>query len=128
MNQLTREWLEKAEGDWVTAGRELRARNNPNYDAACFHSQQCAGKYLKGRLQEEGIRFSKIHDLEILLDLLLPVESGWDVLRPQMKVLKVYEVGFRYPGASADKPMAKQAVQFCQDIREAVRSSLGLAI
>ena len=78
----------------MTAGREPRARNDPNYDSACFHSQQCAGKYLKRRLQEEGIRFSKIHDLEILLDLLLPVESEWDLLRPQTKVLKVYEVDF----------------------------------
>ena len=47
MNPLTHEWIEKAEGDFTTAGRELRARKNPNYEAACFHAQQCAEKYLK---------------------------------------------------------------------------------
>ncbi len=42
MKPLTREWVNKAEGDYATAGRELRARKSPNYDAACFHAQQCA--------------------------------------------------------------------------------------
>ena len=55
MNPLTREWIEKAEGDFATAGRELRARKNPNYEAACFHAQQCAEKYLKAILQEQSI-------------------------------------------------------------------------
>jgi len=50
MKQLTLEWVKKAEGDYVTAQRELRARKSPNYDASCFHAQQCAEKYLKARL------------------------------------------------------------------------------
>ena len=40
MKPLTCEWVVKAEGDLATASRELRARKAPNYDAACFHSQQ----------------------------------------------------------------------------------------
>ncbi len=34
MNPLTREWVDKAEGDFAPAARELRARKSPNYDAA----------------------------------------------------------------------------------------------
>jgi HEPN domain-containing protein len=52
MKPLTREWIEKAEGDFATASREMRARKFPNYDAACFHSQQCVEKYFKALLQE----------------------------------------------------------------------------
>lgn len=52
MNPATAEWVSKAEGDFLTAGRELRARKSPNYDAVCFHAQQCAEKYLKAVLQE----------------------------------------------------------------------------
>jgi HEPN domain-containing protein len=52
MNPLTLEWVDKAEGDYATALRELRARKQPNYDAACFHAQQCVEKYLKAYLQE----------------------------------------------------------------------------
>jgi HEPN domain-containing protein len=40
MNPLTLEWIEKAEGDFATAQRELRAHKLPNYDAVCFHAQQ----------------------------------------------------------------------------------------
>ena len=71
MNPLTHEWIEKAEGDFATAGRELRARKNPNYEAACFHAQQCAEKYLKAILQEQSIPFGRTHNLIALLDLLL---------------------------------------------------------
>jgi HEPN domain-containing protein len=46
MKPTTVEWVAKAEGDFLTAGRELRARKSPNYDAVCFHAQQCAEKYL----------------------------------------------------------------------------------
>jgi HEPN domain-containing protein len=42
MRVETAEWVEKAEGDWHTAGRELKATEFPNYDAVCFHAQQCA--------------------------------------------------------------------------------------
>ena len=50
MKPITQEWIDKAEGDWATLMREYRARKNPNYDAVCFHAQQCAEKYLKARL------------------------------------------------------------------------------
>jgi len=47
MKPITLEWIDKAEGDWTSAQREHRARQRPNYDAACFHAQQYAEKYLK---------------------------------------------------------------------------------
>lgn len=72
MQQLTEEWIAKAEGDFATARRELAATNLPNYDAVCFHAQQCAEKYLKAFLQESGIAFPKIHDLAALLTSALP--------------------------------------------------------
>lgn len=55
MKPLTREWIEKAEGDFATASREIRVRKVPNYDAVCFHAQQCAEKYLKALLQEADV-------------------------------------------------------------------------
>jgi HEPN domain-containing protein len=63
MKPLTREWINKAEGDWIAAGLLLRARRNTNYDATCFHAQQSAEKYLKARLEEAGVAAGKIHDL-----------------------------------------------------------------
>lgn len=68
MNPATAEWVTKAEADFATAGRELRARKNLNYDAVCFHAQQCAEKYLKAVLQEHQKQIPKIHNLiELML-------------------------------------------------------------
>ena len=46
MKPETGEWVDKAEADLRTAYRESGASEYPNYDAACFHAQQCAEKYL----------------------------------------------------------------------------------
>jgi HEPN domain-containing protein len=67
MNPLTVEWIDKAEGDLLTAQREYRARIRPNYDAVCFHTQQTAEKYLKAWLQEAGKPIPKIHNWSIWL-------------------------------------------------------------
>ena len=50
MKPNTRERVDKAEGDLYTEQWEVRARKHPNYDAACFHAQQRAEKYLEARL------------------------------------------------------------------------------
>jgi HEPN domain-containing protein len=126
MKPLTKEWVEKAEGDFDTANRELRARRSPNYDSACFHSQQCGEKYLKARLQEAAIRFPFTHDLEKLLAMTLAIEPLWSVLAKSAEELSKYAVKNRYPGASATREQAKDAVKRCGDIRVFVRQGLGL--
>ena len=69
MKPITLEWVAKAEGDWDSAQREYRARQRPHYDAACFHAQQCAEKYLKVKLEEAAIAFGRSHNLISLLTL-----------------------------------------------------------
>jgi len=125
MKPLTDEWVRKAEGDYTSAGREFRARKDPNFDSACFHAQQCVEKYLKARLHEADIAFKKTHNLVHLLDLILPVEPLWESMRTSLVVLGNYAVGFRYPGESADRKAARDALKICTQIREQVRASLG---
>ena len=126
MKRLTAEWIEKAEGDFHSLQREVRARKYPNYDAACFHAQQCAEKYLKGRLFEAGIEFQKTHDLVLLLDLVLAVEPLWDIHRGELSFISGFGVEFRYPGESADLAMAKKLFKLCGAFRKLARESLGL--
>ena len=128
MLPITLEWIEKAEGDWASLQREARARKNPNHDAACFHAQQCAEKYLKARLQEANVVFQKTHNLLDLLTLVLVVEPGWNALQNDLAVLNNYGVDFRYPGKSATKAQAKAAVNHCRAVRKAARQSFGLPI
>ena len=126
MKPLTREWIGKAEGDFTTTRREVQARKAPNYDAACFHAQQCVEKYLKARLQEATLPFGRTHDLSALLNLLLSVEPSWESLRPYLHALTTFAVGVRYPGESADKAMAREALALCRTVRRHIRLSLGL--
>lgn len=126
MNRITQEWINKAEGDYATAERELKAETNLNYDAVCFHAQQCAEKYLKAKLQEANIFFGKTHDLTSLLDLILPIEATWEHLRSNLQTLNAFAVSYRYPGDFADEAEAREAMEKCRDVRRIIRQSFGL--
>lgn len=126
MNPITQEWVDKAEGDFATAGREMGVTASPNYDAVCFHAQQCIEKYLKARLQEAGIQFGKSHDLSLLLNLALPLEPSWHTMLTDLQTLSAFAVAYRYPGESADESEAREAVTKCGNIRQSIRQSLGL--
>lgn len=126
MKLLTREWIEKAEENFISAQREYRARKRPNYNAACFFVQQCIEKYIKARLQEADIEFGKIHDLAKLLELSAPVEPLWEAYRPTFRPISSYAVNFRYPGESAGKEEAHEALKVCRAFRRVARQSLGL--
>ena len=126
MNALAVEWLEKAEGDYATAGRELCARRRPNYDAACFHAQQTAEKYFKAFLQEHRVAFPKTHSLIELLELCLPLDASFELQRDLLVRLDRYAVRYRYPGESADKDEARQAFRAVKVVRTFVREKLGL--
>ena len=126
MNPAVAEWVSKAEGDFLTSGRELRARKAPNYDAVCFHSQQCAEKYLKAVLQTNEKHIPKIHNLLELMALCLPVDSTFEMLRADLIAMERYSVRVRYPGNSAEKDDAQAAYKAAKVTREFIRQKLGL--
>jgi HEPN domain-containing protein len=124
MNRIVAEWIEKAEGDHVSALRELRARKSPNYDSACFHAQQCVEKYLKGILQAWQLPFPKTHDLTKLLDACVLRRPELETLHGDLKLLTQFAVIFRYPGESATKDEAKRAVKVATAVRDILRPLL----
>jgi len=125
MNPITSEWIGKAEADFATARRESLATDTPNYDAVCFHAQQCAEKYLKAFLQA-NIPFPKTHDLADLLNLTLSIEPTWTSMTADLNTLSAFAVEYRYPGESADQDEAQEAFEKCQSIRQVIRQSLHL--
>src|SRR4051794_1796752 len=100
MKRATAQWVRKAEEDWDGVG-VLATRTSPLRDLACFHCQQAAEKYLKGPLKEKGVAVPRTHDLEELLDLLLPHDSTLEPLRRHLISLNRYAVEYRYPGLRA---------------------------
>jgi len=124
MKPLTLEWIDKAERDYETMERESRVRKNPNPDAVCFHAQQCVEKYLKARLCEAGERVPKIHDLNALLDRVLPLEALWSAYRKSFLYLSEYAVNIRYPGDFVEKDDALAARGYCRAFREVARMAM----
>jgi len=127
MRALITEWVEKAEGDYATAGREIRARRRPNYDAVCFHAQQTAEKYLKAFLQENDVAFPKTHSLIELLELCASLDDTFRLYRDLLVLLDRYAVRFRYPGESAIKTEAQQAFRDAGVLRTFVRAKLAIS-
>ena len=118
MNETVKEWLAKAEGDYRTAGRELQVVESPNYDAVCFHAQQCVEKIMKGLLIQRGVMPPKTHDLPVLSELLRPNYPACSFGIEELRFLTRAAVDFRYPGEAADADEAAQAFAICDRIRK----------
>lgn len=127
MNEIAREWVEKAENDYDAAELTLHGREAPIVDAVCFHSQQCAEKYLKAFLQDQLVRFERRHELIPLLELCLTVDTEFEILRGTLQSLEQYAVLIRYPGLIVPAEMAEQAFESATRFREYMRGKLGLS-
>jgi len=128
MKPTTLEWISKAEDDFHVAQMSYRARKHPSYDASAFHSQQCVEKYLKARLEEAGVTFARTHDLLFLHQRVVGIEPTWVVLQPFLIFLNPFAVIYRYPGISATKVDAKDALRNCREVRRIIRTALGLLV
>ena len=126
MNGTVKEWISKAEGDYATAARELRATDSPNYDAACFHAEQCVEKLMKALLIHLGATPPRTHDLATLDRLLAPVCSAWLWPVEELRLLTRAAVDFRYPGESADETEASESFEIATRMRATLRSLLGI--
>ena len=125
MNPLTLEWIEKAENDYA-AIQQLLLASNPLHDIICFHAQQCIEKYLKAWLQEVNIRTPRTHNLEELLDVIVPTLHAWERWQPDFKRITGYAVDPRYPGDSRTSEDTHHAMHICDEVRQAVRTQLKL--
>jgi HEPN domain-containing protein len=76
MPSAVREWVDKADADFRSAQRLLRARKDPDFDGAFFHAQQCVEKLIKAALIRKRIVPPKTHHLIVLHDLLSRAVKG----------------------------------------------------
>jgi HEPN domain-containing protein len=126
MNELTEEWVEKAEEDFDAADTLLYGRDVPIAAVVCFHCQQCAEKYLKAYLQEHSIEFERNHELMPLMSLCASVDSEFKVWKRDLENLKRYAVAVRYPGIRVTRKSAEEAFRSAKRVRKFVRSKLGI--
>jgi len=128
MRPETLEWVEKAEGDFQTAGREAAVAEAPNFSAVCFHAQQSAEKYLKALLVEHEVLFSQDSQLA---DARRAFASGKDRHRIDCRPLArltPYGIDVRYPVGRPDANAAKEAMPDCATVRSLLRKLLGMLL
>jgi len=126
MNELTREWVDKAEADFYSVDLLLHAGEYPLSEPACFHCQQCAEKYLKACLQEHQVDFERKHDLMPLLAMCVSLDENFQSLKEDIQELDRYAVVVRYPGVTVKTDMAESALKAASRVRQFVRHKLSL--
>ena len=125
MKALSQEWVTKAEADWTTARREFTIEDRPNYDAVCFHAQQCVKKYILARMEEADIPSPSTHHLGVLLSICVEVEPSWEEHKEQARTLTAHTIQIQHPGTMADEGMAHQSLDAGAVLRRTIRVSLG---
>jgi HEPN domain-containing protein len=117
MTETAAEWLRKADADIATARRELAVQDEPNFDAVCFHAQQCIEKLMKAGLMQRGITPPRTHDLVALAASLGAAGVAMDFKVANLRLLTRAAVDFRYPGESADREEATLAFDIASRLR-----------
>src|SRR5215216_6943426 len=117
-------WVEYAEDDFAVAKSSLR-RTKPLPTPSCFHSQQCAEKYLKAMLVAKDAEFPKTHDLLILDALCNKAGILTGYTKEDLGRLSGYAVHTRYPGNQPTLDDARDALEIVSHVRRFARSFLG---
>jgi HEPN domain-containing protein len=68
----------------------------------------------------------RTHDLEDLLDLLLPFDGSLNALRRGLNSLTKFAVEYRYPGVRATTRRMAVALRRAEKMRSVIRGNLGL--
>ena len=103
MKAITREWVLKAEEDFLAAGALNLRRKRPLWNIVSFHVQQAVEKYLKARLEEAGLSIPKTHDLLHLLNLVAVVSLFGPPIPPRL----VFSSATRYTRVIQETPLPK---------------------
>ena len=81
---------------------------------------------MKALLQDLGAAVPRTHDMEDLLDLLLPHDATLAPLRRRAASLTKYAVEYRYPSMRATTRQMQSALTSAERVRREVRARLRL--
>jgi HEPN domain-containing protein len=119
------DWVRKAEADLAAAHR-LAEGEPPLPDQTGFFCQQSAEKYLKALLLACGEIPPRTHDVDVLVEMCMVLDPGFVQLQNVVAGLTEFAVIFRYPEEWSDEVWAVDALDKAEQVRELVRSKLGL--
>ena len=114
--------VRKAESDLLAMNASLGAGA---LDAACFHAQQAAEKYLKSFLASKEVAFPHTHNLSKLLDACVAIDPSLERLSEIAATLTPYAVELRYDFEFwPTKEAAQEARTAAIAVRDAITSRL----
>ncbi|MCU0645184.1 MAG: HEPN domain-containing protein [bacterium] len=100
------------------------------YHTVCFMCQGSAEKYIKAYLIWNGWELEKIHDMEELLKYAIKLDTSFEELRDECKLLNEYITSGRYPGdlpwEMIGKPQADEAIEAAEKIEKVVSKRMNL--
>ena len=112
---LVRGWVRKAESDLIAMRASAEAGAS---DAACFHAQQAAEKYLKGYLAHRDCAIPPTHNLLKLITRCAETDASFLELAGVAEMLTPFAVEVRY---DLDFWPEADAVARARDAVEAIR-------
>jgi HEPN domain-containing protein len=119
------EWVAKAEANFRSARRLLQTKP-PLTCQSCFHSYECADKYVKAVLTHIGVRCGNTLPLTAAFARLEKRLSEWRAHRASALLLAGFDEAILYPGRTATLIEAHAARRHCATLRSQARSDLGL--
>ena len=125
MKETTKEWIFRAENDFDMAELAMSGKDAPILEGVCFHSQQCAEKYLKAFLQAQNSEIPRTHFFAPLLELCLQYDPEFEILRHDLDSMEGYGVAIRYPGFNITLEMAQSALETATRVRAFMRKKFG---
>ena len=115
-------WIKKAQSDLLALEGSLQTGA---YDAACFHAQQAAEKYLKALLTYQEVEFPFTHNLVKLVELCAGFDSSFRALLPEVEPLTPYAVELRYDAEFwPEKEVAEAALVSAKKVKDFVLKRL----
>ncbi|HEY3318513.1 MAG TPA: HEPN domain-containing protein [Coriobacteriia bacterium] len=122
--ELVRNWLEKARRDLAAASL---VDESPEFlDIAAFHLQQSAEKAIKGLLVLNDQRFTKTHDLKVLIGQAEPFLPELAAVEEGAADLSPFAADGRYPGdvELTDRDEYERLADTAQGIYKAVLAAI----
>lgn len=115
-------WVRKAESDLRALKGSIEA---DSLDAACFHAQQAAEKFLKAFLSHVGEKFPFTHNLSKLVHLCIKNDPSFSELLTTVESLTPFAVELRYDDEFwPSLTVAEEALQSALKVKNLVLKKL----
>ena len=116
-NELVQEWLKYSHNDLISAKHLFADLYPKQTEIACYLSQQCAEKALKGYLLFKDTEPPRTHNLVELCQICMNHDSTFSEILNACADLTPYGVAVRYPNELAvDEIITKSAIDKAQGI------------